>query len=86
MVTNNFASPVLFSAEINLQCLMSQNRNIQWLSVLFYFCCKLVNPKSNYCSLFSGTRLLSNGHIAGLLCRLRALMELQITPAVLADP
>lgn len=45
MVTNNFTSPVLFSAEINLQCLMSQNRNIQWLSVLFYFCCKLVNPE-----------------------------------------
>lgn len=45
MVTNNFTSPVLFSAEINFQCLMSQNRNIQWLSVLFYFCCKLVNPE-----------------------------------------
>lgn len=36
---------MLFSAEINFQCLMSQNRNIQWLSVLFYFCCKLVNPE-----------------------------------------
>lgn len=45
MATNNFTSPVLFSAEINLQCLMSQNRNIQWLSVLFYFFCKLVNPE-----------------------------------------
>lgn len=45
MVTNNFTSPVLFSAEINLQRLMSQNRNIQWLSILFYFCCKLVNPE-----------------------------------------
>lgn len=45
MATNNFTSAALFSAEINLQCLMSQNRNIQWLSFLFYFCCKLVNPE-----------------------------------------
>lgn len=86
VVTNNFTSPVLFSAEINLQCLMSQNRNIQWLLLSFsIFAASWLTLKSNYCSLFGGTCLLSNGHIAGLLCQLQALMELQIAAATLTD-
>lgn len=86
VVTNNFTSPVLFSAEINLQCLMSQNRNIQWLLLSFsIFAASWLTLKSNYCSLFGGTCLLSNGHIAGPLCQLRALMELQIAAATLTD-
>lgn len=86
VVTNNFTSPVLFSAEINLQCLMSQNRNNQWLLLSFsIFAASWLTLKSNYCSLFGGTCLLSNGHIAGPLCQLRALMELQIAAATLTD-